>query len=289
MTAQRPGAATGWRTAALCVLMLACAAPAPARTPPPQRIVSINLCADALLLALADPRQIAALTALSHDPRNFHRAREAARFPATRGRAEDVLALAPDLVLASTFTSPATVSLLRRLGAPLRQLDVAHDFPAIRNEMSAVADAVGRPNRGKAAIAAMDRRLDNLARVMPLPPLSALALQANNIVAGTDTLADTVIRAAGLTNAAARAGIAGHGRLSLEAMLALRPDVLIVDGEENTAPARANRLLRHPALEALAASGTRAVTMPSRLWVCGGPDLVEAVAHLRRALRSGGA
>lgn len=283
MRVRRPAVATGWRTAALLATFHLGVTPGLAH-PMPQRIVSINMCADALLLALADPGQIAALTALSHDPRNFSRAREAARYPVTQGRAEDVLALAPDLILASTFTAPATVSLLRRLGAPLRQLDVPRDFPAIREQIADVANTVGRPEHGPAAIDAMDHRLDDLARLIPLPPLSALALQANNIVAGTDTLADSVIRAAGLTNAATRAGITGYGRLSLEAMLSLAPDVLIVDGGENTAPARANRLLHHPALEALTARGTRAITMPSRLWVCGGPDLVDAVAHLRRSL-----
>lgn len=284
----RQAAVAGWRAAALFAALLAGATPAMPQAPA-RRIVSINLCADALLLALADRDQIAALTRLSHNPRSFPRAREAAGLPATRGRAEDVVALAPDLVFASAFSTPSTVSMLRRLGVPLRQLDVAQDFPAIRAQLQAVAAAAGHPERADAAIAAIDRRLADLARDLPVPPLTALAMQANNIVAGSGTLADTVIRAAGLTNAAARAGIAGYGRLSLEAMLALAPDVLIVDGEEDAAPARANRLLRHPALAALAERGTRALTMPSRLWVCGGPDLVEAVALLRRALqREGG-
>lgn len=276
---------------ALAFLAAAVALPARAAEPEaaPRRIVSINMCADALLLALADPAQIAALTVLSREPRNASRAAQAALFPATRARAEDVLALAPDLVLAGTFTAPATVSMLRRLGAPVRRLAVAHDLAAIRAVTRDVAAAVGRPARGEAAIAAMDARLDELARARPVPPLSALALQANNIVAGAGTLADTVIAAAGLANAAARAGIAGHGRMSIEAMLALAPDVLIVDGDENAAPARANRLMHHPALAALVERGTRAVVMPSRLWVCGDPDIVEAVARLRGALRSGGA
>lgn len=281
------GRATGMGRIAAAAIALAAASTGAAGAPT-QRIVSINMCADALLLALAEPAQIAALTALSHDPRNFSRADEAARFPATAGRAEDVLALAPGLVLASAFTAPATVSLLRRLGAPLRQLPVASDFPQLRAQMRDVAAAIGQQDRGEAAIAAMDRRLDDLARDMPLPPLSVLALQANNIVAGEGTLADTVIRAAGLTNAAARAGISGYGRMSLEAMLALAPDVLVIDADGDNAPARANRLLHHPALAALTRNGTRAVTMPSRLWVCAGPDLVDAVAHLRASLRQEG-
>lgn len=277
-----------WRMAAIAAAIALANVSAVASGAPARRIVSINMCADALLLALAEPSQVAALTALSHDPRNFSRAGEAARFPATTGRAEDVLALAPDLVLASAFTAPATVSLLRRLGAPLQQLPVASDLAQLRDQMRDVAAAIGQPDRGEAAITAMDRRLDDLARDMPLPPLSVLALQANNIVAGEGTLADTVIRAAGLTNAAARAGISGHGRMSLEAMLALAPDVLIIDGEDDDAPARANRLLHHPALAALRRNGTRTVTMPSRLWVCATPDLVEAVAHLRASLRREG-
>ncbi|MGB0498119.1 MAG: ABC transporter substrate-binding protein, partial [Rubricella sp.] len=71
------------------------------------RVVSINLCTDILVLQLADPGQIAALTFLATDPRSSILAEEAAGFPLIRGRAEEVFALDPDLVLAGAFSDPA--------------------------------------------------------------------------------------------------------------------------------------------------------------------------------------
>ena len=63
------------RRAGLLIGLLLIAAPAKAA---PERIVSLNLCADQMLLALADRGQIAALSHLATDP-GISAAAEAAR------------------------------------------------------------------------------------------------------------------------------------------------------------------------------------------------------------------
>lgn len=275
-----------WR-APLMLAIMVCAwliahSAAIAETLRPQRIVSINMCADGLVLALADPTQIVSLSYLSHDPRNVDWAKAAAAYATNRGRAEEVRALSPDLVLASTFTTPATLSMLRRLGTPVITLEAPHTFDAIRAQIRLVAEHIGQQKRGEATIESMDARLANIAITTAVPAMKALVLQSNNIVAGAETLPNSIMKEAGLINIAAQAGISGYGRMSLEAILNSRPDVIIIDASEKDSPARASQLLHHPALLALKRQGTRVISIPPRLWVCAGPGSVEAVAYLRQ-------
>src|SRR4029079_12353654 len=65
----------------------------------PKRIVSFNLCADQLVVALADPEQIAGLSPYSADARLSVVAEQARAFPRLDWSAESTVALGPDLVL----------------------------------------------------------------------------------------------------------------------------------------------------------------------------------------------
>src|SRR3546814_11450986 len=67
----------------------------------PQRIVSLNPCVDAVLMRIADPGQIAAISQYSLDPQATSiPIEQASHFAATSGTAEEVLAKRPDLVIA---------------------------------------------------------------------------------------------------------------------------------------------------------------------------------------------
>lgn len=246
---------------------------------PVARIVSLNICTDDWLLRLADPGQIAAITSLSQDPQGGLMAAQARRHTAIQGQAEEALALKPDLILAGPFTTPATVGLLRRLKAPLLVVPLPETFAQAKEGLRRFAAAIGQPARGEQAIAAMEAQLQQPATPLPRK-LRALMLQANGFTAGKGTFVDEILQAADLVNIAAEQGIAGYGRMPLEDVLRARPDLLIIDGEADDAPALAARIPNHPALKQLA---MQRVMLPSRLWTCPGPGAVEAVLRLRNA------
>ena len=82
-------------------MVSACAAPTPPTSS--HRIVSTNPCLDAILVELAPPEWIAAISHYSQDPRSSSMpVARARRFRATNGTAEEVIALKPGLVLASS-------------------------------------------------------------------------------------------------------------------------------------------------------------------------------------------
>lgn len=96
--------------------LLALAATATSAEPRAPRIVSINPCTDAVLMHVADPLQIAAISRDSHDPlATSIPLAQAQRFDFTSGSAEEIVALAPDIVIAGSHVAPATIAALKRM------------------------------------------------------------------------------------------------------------------------------------------------------------------------------
>ncbi|MEQ1711607.1 MAG: ABC transporter substrate-binding protein, partial [Hyphomicrobium sp.] len=185
---------------------------------PPRRIVSLNLCTDQILLDLVPRDRIAALSELVADPALSGRVAAAEGLPLVRGHAEEVLALAPDLVIAGEYSTPVTVDLLRRLGVRVVQVPLAFDFAGIRKAVRAVAEAAGVTAEGEAMVARFDQRLA-AARAFgggdrgvdsatphsknpDAPRPSAVVFHVNSLASGTGSLLDEIVRAAGYRNAA---------------------------------------------------------------------------------------
>src|SRR5918997_3768618 len=74
-------------------LMIFVAARAPALADAPQRVVSFNLCADQLVVGLADPQQIAGLSPFAADAELSVVAEQARPFPRPDQRSEATVAL----------------------------------------------------------------------------------------------------------------------------------------------------------------------------------------------------
>src|SRR5262245_20245848 len=92
------------------IFVTALALPASAAAAP--RIISMNICTDQLLLAVADPAQIMGLSRFSRDTRQWAGG-EAHKFPILSGGAEDILVAKPDVVAASEFDKRSTREILK--------------------------------------------------------------------------------------------------------------------------------------------------------------------------------
>jgi iron complex transport system substrate-binding protein len=230
-----------------------------------QRVVSLNLCSDQLLVLLA-PEQVAALSPLARDPTLSFVAARAAALPVVRSSAEAVLRLHPDLVLAGAFGAQTTVALLAREGVPVWRLDMPQDFAAIRDQTMLLAGRLGVPQRGAALIAAME------ATLRAVPPaahrITAVAWEPRGYTAGPGTLMDAVLRAAGLTNAS------DGRRLGLEGLLRHPPDLLVVPLAPDY-PSLATEMLNSPSVAAIPRRA-----LPPSLTICAGPFTARAVAML---------
>ncbi|PWR20122.1 ABC transporter substrate-binding protein [Zavarzinia compransoris] len=237
----------------------------------------MNLCADELVLRLADPGQVASVSYLAADRRISTVADLAAGLPLNHGLAEEVVRHGPDLVIAGKYTTRTTVALLRRFGLPVLDLDVPVTFDAVAEQIREVAAALEQPARGEALIAAITAGLAAVpARARPL---RALVLRPNGVTAGRGSLVDTLLVRAGLVNLGAGEELQGYSSLPLERVVGLKPDLLILDSDPYPAPALAYDVLRHPVLQDLPFD-LEVIGVPNRLWTCAGPGIVEALGIL---------
>lgn len=241
----------------------------------PRRVVSFNLCADQLVLALADPGQIAGLSPYAREP-DLSAAAEAARaFPPTGGTAEEALALGADLVFLGPRDRLATGQLLAGRGIRVERVPIATSFADARRIIIETAALLGHPERGAALAARLDA-----AAAAPVRGPTALPYERRGYASGPGTLLGDALVRAGFHHALPGAGFGGF--VSLEAMVALRPDVLVLNGPAARADDQGSALLAHPALARLYPAERR-IVVPDVLTVCPGPGLIEAVAQLAAA------
>lgn len=266
---------------------LAESAPAPA----PQRIVSINACADQLLLALADPAQIAALSIYATDPAYSYLADQAKAFPHDAGVAETVIQHEPDLVFAGRFTKRETRSMLKRLGFKVVELDTVKSVDDSIQQIRDVAAMLGHSERGDALITRIEAARTKAAAAVPAgthQPTVAV-YQRRGYVTGQNTLTGELLRLAGFADMGGKLAGKTGGFVPLERIVSSRPDLLVVADPHVVAADQGSALLAHPALRELYPPERR-IALPGRLTICAGPSLPEAIETLaaERARLGGG-
>ena len=260
-------------------------AAAPAAAAPPARLASINLCGDQLLMLLAERRQIASLSYLAADPGVSALAGEVGDIPLNSGRAEEIVALQPDLVLTGTYQQRTTNGLLRRLGLAVLELPPADSLAQALAQIRAVATAVGAAEKGEALVQSLERRI-NAARPSPgdRPEgrAGALLLQPNLYASGPDSLAGDLLDQAGYRNLAAERAVRHGAFVTLEDILLARPEILVLETAVGEGTSLARHRLDHAALRG---SAYRRIALEGRLLTCPGPGLAVAVELLAEARR----
>jgi iron complex transport system substrate-binding protein len=220
--------------------------PNPAPASPPQRIVSINLVSDIILLDLVPPERIVALSALAADPDTSPVAQRASAFRQTRGQAEEILPLQADLVVGVPWGQGRTLQLLSQVGIPVHYLHLANSYQEIESIIRSLATAVGENERGETLIAGMRERLATLRK--PPKPLygSAIWLGQGGFHNGENTLSREILLDAGWLPL-------GKGPSSLESLVQNPPSAIIETRYLSEHPTLASNLRQHPALRHLRA------------------------------------
>ncbi len=255
----------------------------PTEAAPPHRIVSLNVCTDQILIDLVPRARIAAVTHLATDPLSAAHPERAIGLPTTRGAAEDVLAVDPDLVIAGQYSTSATVALLRRVGRRVESVEQPSTLAGVRDLIRTMARHVEEPSAGETLVDIMDRRIAAATTGVRDRPLAArptaIVYQVNNYVSNTGGLIDEALFLAGYRNGAAGLRIARNGQVGLEALASNPPDVLVLASGPDTYRTAVADNLRHPVLSRLAATRPVAV-VPWPLWLCGTHHIAEAVEML---------
>jgi iron complex transport system substrate-binding protein len=244
----------------------------------PQRVVSFNVCADQLVVALADPQQIVGLSPYAADPTLSVVAEQAKNYRRLDWQAESTIPLKPDLVLTGAWDRVATRQMLTRLGIRVMQLDLVTDIASARAEIVRVAELLGHPERGGRLVAKLDAARARLAATPRTVYETALVIDQGRFTAGTDTIAAALLAEAGLRPPeSAPEGFGGF--VPLEKLLMLKPDLVFLKDPPGAPTDQGALYFTHPALRALYPPQQR-IPLPEKFSMCGGPALVAALDYL---------
>jgi iron complex transport system substrate-binding protein len=271
-----------WRMPRTLIAAILVLLAAPALAEAPRRVVSFNQCGDQLVLALADPQQIAGLSPYAVDPSLSAVAEQAKAFPRLDWQAESTIALAPDLVLIGQNDRPVTQHILRSQGLRLYQIALIDDLDTARRQIVEVAALLGHPERGEKLLAEFDAARARLHAAATRSFATALLVNRGGYTAGARSLAAALLAEGGLKPPpGAPAGYGGY--VPLERLLMLRPDIIVLNSMPAGAKDQGSYNLSHPALDALYPPQRR-IVLPPRYTICGGAALVAAFDYLAALL-----
>lgn len=239
-------------------------------------IVSTNPCVDSVLVRILPASRIAAISRYSQDPAATSIPLDLARrFRATAGTAEEVIALHPDLVIASTYTPPATQAAYARAGLKTLLLGIPDSIAESQAQVTQIADAVGAPGGGARINADIDRAMERWGRKDGRAP-SALLYISGDLATGGSTLLNEMMTRVGFRNAAATYGLTHTGTVSAETIVTRSPAVVIASERVGRGTDLRHRLLPN----------TPQAVFPRVLINCGGPTIPTALERLA-AIRAG--
>jgi ABC-type Fe3+-hydroxamate transport system substrate-binding protein len=197
-----------------------------------QRIASSSSYADELLLALAEPERIAALSSTGH--RNQ---RDAFRYGdrpliAGPGDLERLLSLRVDLLLINHFGGQAELARAREGGIEVFDLGDMRGLSTLEANIRALATLLGDPARGERLWRSWSLQFRAIARELPEAdhkPAIYLAIYANKLYGGTrGTSYYDVLNAAGLRDLAADQ-FRDWPQYDPEQLLSLDPPLIITE------------------------------------------------------------
>lgn len=202
----------------------------------PIRVVSQFVGGDELLLALAEPPQIAALSHIARDPEYSSVAKEAEKYPQLGyGDAESILKFKPTLVLFADFSRGELTESVRRAGVRVLVIDHYQTLEEAYANLRLIGRELGAPAlaRAEAIIADCRSRVTVLAEKMRnVNPIRVIAPSTYGVVGGAGTTFQDLCDHAGAENLAATlGGLRGHAAPPNEQMLSWPIDRVVVAGE----------------------------------------------------------
>lgn len=262
-------------------LGLGAAGAAPARAVEPQRVASLNLSADEVLVDILPPARLVGVTRFADSAEDSN---VAGRVPATAIRfakadLERLVALRADLVVVSEYTDADFLTLLERTGVRHHRMRGLGSLPGIRTALLTLGDAVGEREGAQRLVAEYDRKLRALAQALAGAGRPRVLYWSQGVTAGAGTTLTALIEAAGGRSVGAELGLEGIVPLGAERAFVSDPDVVLLGNW----PGAAESLATDPLLGQLrAVREGRAITLPNRLLVAVShytADAAWALAH----------
>ena len=198
---------------------------------PPEKIHSLSLGHTEILAALMDFERLSAVYSFFVDEEQSNIAGLSADHNMIGFDPEEVVALEPDVIVASRFTNANTVALLN--GAGNLVVRTALENSALGNvpNILLIGYLIGAEAEAVALVEDIEARMEVISDLLPggdKPRVLSISKFTSVFAAGSGSTEGGIIEQAGGINAAADSGIEGQLQVSVESIAAINPDVIIV-------------------------------------------------------------
>ena len=199
----------------------------------PQRIIGASIGHDEVILALVPVERLVAVGSFSKNATYSNVYQLIQDKPEITRDPETIIAQAPDVLVTSPFFPAEGIEALTRVGIPVVQTELQHDAKARINNILLVGYIIGEEERALEFAAEVRERYESLvvvtAAAEPKPRVLALTSFSDSLwTAGANSTEGGVIFAAGGINVAEVAGIESNKTISLEGVITMDPQVIII-------------------------------------------------------------
>jgi iron complex transport system substrate-binding protein len=175
-------------------------------------------------------------------------------------------------------------------GIEFVQLQFGHTPDVIAENLRRVAAALNRPQDAELIIVRMEQRLaralSRAEKIAASENLSAAYITPSGATSGSDTLVDSIMRMAGLTNVVAEHGYTGWRYLDLEQLVSDDPDILVASFFELGSQSTDNwNISRHTVMKNLLADKP-VIYIPSRYLGCSAWFFLDAIELIQDQVES---
>ena len=264
-------------------------------TKKPERIVSLSISTDEILLDLVEPKRIVALTKYVDDEgiSNATEQAKAVKGRVQAGNPEAILALRPDLILIPDFSSADTIQSLREMQQPVYVYKTPSNLAGVRACIRELGQVVGEEAAAQLILQRMEARLALLQQKMgPIPAAKqkwVIFMSDKGAYYSPEHSFNDICKHAQLVNALSQLHFAKPITVGQEEIVRLNPDAFIlsgwVDSTDQEPDALVHNLLQDPSYASVKAVKNKAIyALPAKHLLCLSQHIVEASYDLARAV-----
>lgn len=264
-------------------------------TKKPEKIISLSISTDEIIIDLVPVNRIKAVTYLADDPGISNVVERVKVIPerAYGNSAEALLAMKPDVIIAADFFKAEMIQTLRDLGLSVYVYKTPNNIKEIKTAIKAIAALVGEQEQAEKMIRQMDHKLkfikDKVGDIKPGEQKRVVFVRSNGIFYRPETSFMDVCRYANVRDATEDLRYEQSGILSQEEVVRLDPDAFVIpvwnyDGKHDPLQMQ-EKILSNPSYQTTKAGKDKNVVMlPAASVLAVSQYTVDAVEGLAKAM-----
>ncbi|MSQ31889.1 MAG: ABC transporter substrate-binding protein [Dehalococcoidia bacterium] len=207
----------------------------------PQRILTVSLGHDEVTYALVPAQRVVAVGEFTKKDEYSNVAKMSKDLPVVTRDPERITSFNPDIVIVSAYSKPELVASLNNVGILVVQTELNNHFDGRVNDILLMGYIYGEEQRALAFAVEVTNRSKELSEFVKgktgvKPRVISLVSFSDKIyTAGKDSTEGEIIEMAGAVNLASEAGLEHNPIISLESVIAMSPDVILVTEPEPSA------------------------------------------------------